>query len=91
MYYATTAELQQRDAFVARQRQMQEQAAANERAYRSNVNRFVEMYLTLGSDVIKIADGSRHDAELAEAKGLAASRWPLFLVTPSCFSQESSG
>jgi hypothetical protein len=62
------------DVLVARQREMQEQAAAGERAYRSNVNRFVEMWLTLGSDVTKL-DGTRHDAALAEARGLAAHRW----------------
>jgi hypothetical protein len=66
--------LTQDDALAARQREMQEQAAAGERAYRSNVNRFVEMWLTLGSDVTKLL-GTRHDAALAEARGLAASRW----------------
>jgi hypothetical protein len=32
------------------------------------------MFLSLGPDCLKLA-GSRHDAELAEAKGLAAARW----------------
>jgi multidrug resistance efflux pump len=32
------------------------------------------MYLTLGPDVMRL-DGNRHDAELAEAKASAASRW----------------
>jgi hypothetical protein len=62
------------DAYAARQQQMQEQAAAGERAYRSNVNRFVGMFLSLGPDATKL-DGNRHDAELAEAKALAAARW----------------
>jgi hypothetical protein len=60
---------------VERQRQqMAEQAAAAEAAHKANVNRFVELWLTLGPDVLKL-EATRHDAELAEAKGLAATRW----------------
>jgi hypothetical protein len=66
------------DAYAARQQQMQEQAAAGERAYRSNVNRFVEMWLSLGSDVTKL-EGTWHDGELLEARGLAAHRWGQLL------------
>jgi hypothetical protein len=68
-----------REEAMARQREMAEQAATNERAYRSNVEIFTRMWLTLGSDVIKVADGSRHDQALAEAKSLAASRWNQLL------------
>jgi hypothetical protein len=78
MYYATTEERQQQDAFVARQRQMQEQAAAGERASRSNVEIFTKLFLGLGADAMKLA-GTRHDAELAEARGLAAARWNQLL------------
>ena len=73
-----TQDLFTQDAFAARQREMQEQAAAGERAYRSNVNRFVEMWLSLGSDVTKL-EGTRHDGELLEARGLAAHRWGQLL------------
>jgi hypothetical protein len=40
---------------------------------------FERMFLALGADVIKIAEGTRHDAELAEARGLAAHRWNQLL------------
>lgn len=56
------------------QRQIAEQTAAAEAAHKANVNRFVELWLTLGPDVMKLY-GTRHDGELAEAKGLAAARW----------------
>jgi hypothetical protein len=74
MQYPTTADLLHMDAWATEQRQFAEQAAASERAYRSNVNRFVEMFLTLGADAVKVA-GNNHDQELNEAKGLAAWRW----------------
>jgi hypothetical protein len=67
------------DLIAGRQREIAEQTAADERAYRQNVGRFVEMFLSLGPDCIRIADGTRHDAELAEAKGLAAWRWNQLL------------
>jgi hypothetical protein len=67
------------DLVERHQREMQEQAAAGERAYRSNVEIFIRMFLGLGPDVIKIAEGTRHDAALAEAKSLAASRWNQLL------------
>jgi hypothetical protein len=67
------------DLFARHQQEMQEQAAAGERAYRQNVNRFVEMFLSLGPDCIKIAEGTRFDGQMTEAKGLAASRWHQLL------------
>jgi hypothetical protein len=33
------------------------------------------MFLSLGADCIKIAEGTRFDGQMTEAKGLAASRW----------------
>ena len=36
------------------------------------------LWLTLGPDVLKL-DGTRHDAELMEARGLAMSRWGQLL------------
>jgi hypothetical protein len=54
--------------------EMAEDASQDERARIANVQRFVAMFLSLGSDVVKIA-GTAHDSELAEAKGLAAGRW----------------
>ena len=36
------------------------------------------MFLSLGADCIKVA-GSRHDAELIEARGLAAHKWEQLL------------
>jgi len=56
------------------QKQQAEQTAAAEAARKANVNRFVELWLSLGPDVMKL-DGTRHDAELAEARGLAMARW----------------
>ena len=57
---------------VAKQQQELEQARQR------NVTTFVSMFLTLGSDCTRIA-GTVHDAELAEAKGIAASRWEQLL------------
>jgi hypothetical protein len=54
-----------------------EAAMADERA--QYVALFERMFLALGADVIKIAEGTRHDAELAEARGLAAHRWNQLL------------
>jgi hypothetical protein len=67
------------DLFARQKQQMEEQAAAGERAYRHNVNRFVEMFLSLGPDCIKIAEGTRFDEQLTEAKGIAAHRWNQLL------------
>jgi hypothetical protein len=67
-----------RDAFAARQQEIAEQVAAGERAHRKNVELFQQMWLSLGSDVTKL-EGTRHDAELAEAKGIAAARWNQLL------------
>jgi hypothetical protein len=49
-----------------------------EQAHQRNVTTFVAMFLSLGPDCTKIA-GTAHDAELAEAKGIAASRWSQLL------------
>jgi S-methylmethionine-dependent homocysteine/selenocysteine methylase len=54
------------------------QQQADEQARRRNVTTFTAMFLSLGADCIKIA-GTAHDAELAEAKGIAASRWEQLL------------
>jgi hypothetical protein len=66
------------DAFAARQQEIAEQAAAGERAHRKTVELFLSMWLSLGSDVTKL-DGTRHDAAIAEARGLAAWRWNQLL------------
>jgi hypothetical protein len=46
-------------------------AAEQARASRDNVRLFAEMLLSLGPDCLKLA-GTRHDAELAKAKAIAA-------------------
>jgi flagellar motility protein MotE (MotC chaperone) len=66
------------DAFVARQREMQEQARAAEEGRRKNVGLFERMWLTLGADCIRAA-GSQHQVEVAEALGIATSRWGRLL------------
>jgi hypothetical protein len=43
-----------------------------------NVTRFVEMWLSLGRDVLA-AGGNQHSAEIAEALGLAAAKWAQLL------------
>jgi hypothetical protein len=63
------------DLLEGMRQQQAEQAAAAEAAHKANVNRFVELWLTLGVDVLKVAGTNRHVAELAEAQGLAATRW----------------
>jgi hypothetical protein len=62
------------DLLAQRQQEMAEQAAASERARQQNLRVFEAMWLTLGRDVL-LLDGNRHDAELAEARGLAVFRW----------------
>lgn len=49
-----------------------------EQARQRNVTTFTRMFLSLGADCTKIA-GTAHDRELAEAKGIAASRWEQLL------------
>ena len=66
------------DLVERHQREMAEQAAAGERARVANVQRFVEMWLTLGVDCIRAA-GSGHQPEIAEALGLATNRWGRLL------------
>jgi hypothetical protein len=58
--------------------EMQEQAAAGERARVANVQRFTQMWLTLGQDCITAA-GSGHRPEIDEALGLATHRWSRLL------------
>jgi hypothetical protein len=80
MYFPSTTEtVQQQDAVAMRQRQMQEQARADEEAYKKNVLRFCEMYLTLGPDVTKLATSTRFDGALREACGIAANKWSQLL------------
>ena len=57
----------------------QEAAVRNEEARKANVELLTKMFLSLGADCIKVASSSRHDAELAEARGLAAHRWEQLL------------
>jgi hypothetical protein len=76
--YLTSQERQQADAWAAEQRRVVEQAAQAEEARKKNIQVFVQMLLGLGPDCIKVA-GSNHDAELAEARGLAANRWSALL------------
>jgi hypothetical protein len=59
--------------------QMEDQQREFERARQRNVELFTAMFLSLGPDCIKIANGTRHDGELAEARGLAAWRWNQLL------------
>jgi hypothetical protein len=66
------------DLVEQQRQQLAEQAAANERARTENIRVFQAMWLTLGADVLKLV-GTAHDAELAEAKGLAAHRWNVLL------------
>jgi hypothetical protein len=66
------------DQYAQMQQQQQEQAAAAERARKRNVETFTQMWLTLGQDCIPAA-GSQHQAEVAEALGLATHRWGRLL------------
>jgi hypothetical protein len=66
--------LQQHDAAVRAQQGLRKRAAAAEEAHKANVSLFTKVFLSLGAAAIKVV-GSSHDAELAEAKGLAAARW----------------
>jgi hypothetical protein len=75
------------DLIEQHQREMAEQEAAAERGRMQNVNRFVEMWLTLGSDVIR-AGGSSHQPELAEALGLASNRWGRLLDAEAQIGRE---
>jgi hypothetical protein len=62
------------DLFARHQQELAEQAAQGERARVANIQRFTQMWLTLGPDCITAASSS-HQAELAEALGIATSRW----------------
>jgi hypothetical protein len=78
MFYATSQEQQEVDFWASERREFAEQAAANERASRQNVEVFTRMFLTLGADAVKLAGGG-HDMELGEAKDRAAARWSHLL------------
>jgi hypothetical protein len=66
------------DLFARHQQELAEQAAQGERARVANVQRFVQMWLTLGQDCIRAA-GSQHRPEIDEALGLATHRWGRLL------------
>ena len=75
------------DLFARSQQEIAEQAAADERARVQNVQRFTQMWLTLGVDVIKAA-GSNHQAEIAEALGIATNRWGRLLDAEAQIQRE---
>jgi flagellar motility protein MotE (MotC chaperone) len=66
------------DLFARHQQELAEQAAQGERARVANIQRFTQMWLTLGQDCIPAAV-SQHQAEVAEALGIATSRWSRLL------------
>ena len=68
-----TQDLYSRDFAVA-----QAAGEAQARATRRNVEIFTAMFLGLGPDAMKL-DGTAHDAELLEARSLAAWRWNQLL------------
>jgi hypothetical protein len=67
------------ELFERGRQQMEEQQREFERAYRQNVEVFTRMFLGLGTGCIVLAESSRHDQALAEAKSLAAHRWSQLL------------
>jgi hypothetical protein len=66
------------DLVARHQQELAEQATQGERARVANVQRFTQMWLTLGADCIRAA-GSGHQDELTEALGLATHRWSRLL------------
>lgn len=66
------------DIFGRDRQEMAKRAARNEAARKQNIELITKMFLSLGADCIKVT-GSRHDAELAEARGLATHRWSQLL------------
>jgi hypothetical protein len=66
------------DGYQQRQLEMQEEAARNEAARKQNIAVLERLWLGLGPDILKFV-GTAHDAELAEARGLASSRWHRLL------------
>lgn len=60
-----------------------------ERARKNNVETFTRMWLSLGADVIKAA-GSSHQEEIAEALGIAASRWSQLLELEAQIPREEA-
>jgi hypothetical protein len=66
------------DILERKRQEAAEQAARNEQAHKANVQLFEGLFLGLGSDCMKL-DGTRHDAELMEARGRASARWHQLL------------
>jgi hypothetical protein len=66
------------DLFERHRQQIEEQQREFERGRVSNTQRFEQMWLSLGSDVIRAARSS-HQPEIAEALGSAVRRWELLL------------
>lgn len=54
--------------------QVDARGAEQARVRQQNVELFTRMFLALGPDAMKL-DGNTHDAEMMEAKALAAARW----------------
>jgi hypothetical protein len=76
-----------RQEAVAQQRKMEEAAAAD-RARVANAQRLMQMWLSLGPDVL-IAAGSQHRPEIDEALGLATWRWSrLHDLESQCLREE---
>jgi hypothetical protein len=66
------------DQLERQQREMREAEANAERGRAENVRIFTMLFLGLGADTMKL-DGTSHDQELLEARGLASSRWHRLL------------
>jgi len=66
------------DLIARHQQEMAEQAAADERSRKNNIETFLRMWLSLGADCIK-AVGSSHADEINESLGLASYRWEQLL------------
>jgi hypothetical protein len=77
------------DQYAQMQHQQQEQAAAAERARVANVQRFTQMWLTLGQDCIPAAS-SGHRTEIDEALGLATHRWSRLLDMEAQVQREAA-
>jgi hypothetical protein len=75
MSFALTTSM---DDYEKQQLALREEAARNAAARAENVRVLTRLWLALGPDVL-LFDGTRHDAELAEARGLAGHRWSRLL------------
>jgi hypothetical protein len=74
MTFASTMRVDQLEL----QQQEMQAAADAERGRKQNVSVLERMWLTLGPGILKFI-GTAHDQELAEARGLASSRWHRLL------------